>query len=621
MKRTPSRVTVPASLPSLVSSVALGALCLVGCTAKVSPDAPETASSGGNGTGGAGASGGASGSGGSKATTGGAGGAGGSGTGGASTGGSTSGGSGGSGGSGTGGSGGSGGLVDPPEEQCALETGDAIRVGRTRLRRLTRSQFEHTVRDLLGATGTPAQGISPDETVGPFTSNAVSPITELLVQQHLEAAQALAVAAKARMAQISPCDLATGETCVRRFVADFGLKAYRRPLEPAEVDAYVTLFGVGGSDVSNGFSLVLEAMLQSPYFLYHADIGDTGVPTATPQPLTPYELASRLSYFLWDTMPDQALFDLAAAGTLDDDATLTAEVSRLLADDKANDSVPSFHLQWLDIDANQFGTLGQTEPEVATAMLNETSRFSDHVVREGDGLLATLLTASYSFPEGPLFATYGVTQPAGFVPGMRVELDPTERGGLLTQAGFLVKHYRGELPSPVHRGITVRENILCQSIDPPPVDVMASPLPPSLGPTARDRFVAHETDPTCGGCHTQMDPIGLALENYDGIGAWRTEEGGEPIDASGIVYDAGPDLEVPFTGGVELGQRLAASRAVRDCVSNQWFRYSLGRMESVDDGCGLRSIHERFAATGNVRELITDIVLSNAFRRVRAIGN
>jgi hypothetical protein len=423
------------------------------------------------------------------------------------------------------------------------------------------------------------------------------------------------------MAELSPCDLSTGETCVREFVETFGLKAYRRPLESAEVDGYVTLFGAGGTDAANGFRLVVEAMLQSPYFLYHADIGSTGAPTARPQPLTPYELASRLSYFLWDTMPDQALFDLAAAGTLDDDVILTAEVTRLLADEKANDSIPSFHLQWLDIDANQFGALGQTQPEVATAMLNETSRFSDHVVRQGDGLLGTLLTASFSFPEGPLFETYGVAEPAGFVPGMRVELDPAERGGLLTQAGFLVKHYRGELPSPVHRGITVRENVLCQPIDPPPADVVTSPLPPSLGPTARDRFIAHEADPSCGGCHTQMDPIGLALENYDGIGAFRTEEGGETIDASGIIYDAGPDLEMPFTGGVELGQRLAASRAVRDCVSNQWFRYSLGRMEATDDGCGLRSIHESFGATGNVRELITSIVLSSAFRRVRATGN
>jgi hypothetical protein len=593
MKRTPSRVTVPALLPSLVSSLVVAALGL-GCTAKVSSDAPA-----GGGVGGAGASGGVSGAGGSKSATGGSAGASGASTGGAS------------------GSSGSG----PTEEQCATETGDAIRVGRTRLRRLTRSQFEHTVRDLLGATGTPAQGISPDETVGPFTSNAISPITELLVQQHMEAAQVLATGAKSRMAQISPCDLSTGESCVRDFVTAFGLKAYRRPLEQAEVDAYVTLFGVAGADVSNGFRLVVEAMLQSPYFLYHADVGETGAPSALPQALTSYELASRLSYFLWDTLPDQALFDLAAAGTLDDEETLSAEVTRMLADGKAADSVPSFHLQWLDIDMDQFGTLGQTQPEVASAMLKETSRFSDHVIRNGDGLLATLLTASFSFPEGPLFETYGVTEPAGFAPGMRVELDQTERGGLLTHAGFLVKHYRGALPSPVHRGITVRENILCQPIDPPPVDVMASPLPPSLGPTARDRFVAHEADPTCGGCHSQIDPIGLALENYDGTGAFRTEEGGETIDASGVVYDAGPDLELPFTGGVELGQRLAASRTVRDCVSNQWFRYSLGRMESVDDGCALRSIRGKFSATGNVRELITNIVLSHAFRRVRASGN
>jgi hypothetical protein len=442
----------------------------------------------------------------------------------------------------------------------------------------------------------------------------------LLVQQHMEAAQALAAGAQARMAQIAPCDLATGDACVREFVTEFGLKAYRRPLEEAEIDAYAELFAVA-EDAPNGFRLIVEAMLQSPYFLYHADIGASGSPTDTPQELTAYELASRLSYFLWDTMPDRVLFDLAGAGALDDEATLTEQVTRMLADPKARDSVPSFHLQWLSVNMNEFGTLGQNEPELATAMINEVSSFSDFVVRSGDGLLTTLLTASFSFPEGPLFEIYGIDEPSDFVPGMQVLLDAETRGGLLTQPGFLVKHYRGETPSAVHRGITVRENLLCQPIDPPPLDVMPTELPPSLGPTARDRFAAHEADPTCGGCHTQMDPIGLALENYDGTGAWRTEEGGEIIDASGIIYDAGPELEVPFVGGVELGQLLASSRAVRDCVSNQWFRYSLGRMEAADDGCALRTIHENFAETGNVRDLITGIVLSTAFRRVRAIGN
>jgi len=616
MRRIESRVAPAAFSAALVATLGL---VLAGCTGTISTDDtnPGTDPTGSGGAGGSAATGGSSGTGGSSAS----GGTGGSGTGGTSTGGTGTGGTG-TGGTGTGGTGtgGSGGVVDPPEEQCAMEVGDAARVGRTRLRRLTRSQFEHTVRDLLGATGTPASGISPDETVGPFASNAISPITDLLVQQHMEAAQALAADAQGRMAQLSPCDLATGDACVREFVAEFGLKAYRRPLLAEELDAYSALFAVA-ADAPNGFRLIVEAMLQSPNFLYHADIGTTGAPTDTPQALTAYELASRLSYFLWDTMPDQALFDLAGAGMLDDDATLSAEVTRMLADPKARDSVPSFHLQWLTINLNEFGTLGQTEPELATAMLNETANFTDFVVRSGDGLLDTLLTASFSFPEGPLFETYGIAMPSGFTPGTQVSLDPTQRGGLLTQAGFLVKHYRGVTPSPVHRGITVRENMLCQPIDPPPLDVMPTALPPELGPTARDRFIAHETDPTCGGCHTQIDPIGLSFENYDGIGAWRTEEGGETIDASGIVYDAGADLEVPFVGGVELGQRLAQSRTVRDCVSNQWFRYSLGRMEAADDGCALRAIHESFAVTGNVRELITGIVLSNAFRRVRAIGN
>jgi len=173
----------------------------------------------------------------------------------------------------------------------------------------------------------------------------------------------------------------------------------------------------------------------------------------------------------------------------------------------------------------------------------------------------------------------------------------------------------------VHRGITIRENLLCTTIDPPPPEVMATVLPPAQGTTARDRFAAHETG-TCAGCHTQMDPIGLAFENYDGLGKYRTTDGGVTIDASGEILDSGAELAGEFEGVVELGQKLAGSRTIGDCVANQWFRFALGRIESPDDACSLKTLHDGFAASDyNVRELITTMVLSDAFRHVRTVGS
>jgi hypothetical protein len=543
---------------------------------------------------------------------------------GSGTGGSTGGsvpmsGNGGSSGGASGGTLGGGGSA-PTAADCATQTGAALKIGRSRLSRLTRTQLDHTLRDLLGVTGTPSSSLAPDETVGPFASNALAVVTDLIVQQHQELAAKVALDAKSRMSQIAPCDLSTGDACVRQFIASFGSKAYRRPLLDDEITAYDALFGVGGTP-DNGFRLVLEAMLQSPFFLYHADVGPTGTPSATPVSLTPYELASRLSYFLWDSMPDQTLFDLAATNALDDDSTLKSQVLRMLADARAKDMVPLFHLQWLDISPTQLGSLASAETDLTQAMLAETSDFANAVVLGGDGLLSTLFTANYSYPRGGLFDIYGLQKPANFSDGTRVMLDASQRGGVFTQPGFLVKHYRGDAEgSVVHRGITIRENLLCTPIDPPPANVMATALPPVQGTTARDRFAAHETG-TCAGCHQQMDPIGLAFENYDGIGRYRTLDGGVTIDATGELADAGDDLSGSFVGVVELGQKLANSRTVGDCAANQWFRFALGRIESPDDACSLKALHDGFAASNyNVRELATTLVLSDAFRHVRAVG-
>ena len=523
---------------------------------------------------------------------------------------------------GKGGSGGSSGGAsgtgaEPSEEACAAQQ---LTVGRSRLSRLTRTQIDHTLRDLLGVTGNPSAGLAPDQSVGPFASNALAVPTDLIVQQHQELAAKVAASVQSKARDIAGCDLASGDACVTSFIGDFGKKAYRRPLLDEELDAYRGLFAVAQTPES-GFRLVVEAMLQSPFFLYHADVGASGKPSETPVTLTQYELASRLAYFLWDSMPDQTLFDLADGDALDADATLAEQVTRMLADGKAKDAVPLFHLQWLDIGNTQLGSLASANTALVNDMLAEVTDFTNAVVLGGDGLLSTLFTASYSYPRGGLFDIYGVDQPSGFKAGTKVTLDPKQRGGLLTLPGFLVKHYRGDAQgSVVHRGIAIRENLLCTPIEAPPPEVMATALGPAQGTTARDRFAAHEVG-TCAGCHSQMDPLGLAFENYDGLGRYRTQDGGKTIDATGVVVDGGPDLEGTFVGPVELGQKFAQSRTVADCVANQWFRFALGRIEASDDACSLKTVHEDFASSGyNVRELITTLVLSDSFRHVRAIG-
>lgn len=543
-----------------------------------------------------------------------------------------SGGSNASGTSGTAGAAGSS-TTTPPDTTaaaCAAANG-VLNAGLTKVRRLTRDQFNNTVRDLLLTTGTPADALAPDERMGPFASNAVAPITELLVQQHEEVAAKLALDAKARMAQISPCDLAadTGTTCATKFVTEFGLRAFRRPLQATEVTDYVTLYGVGkqGGGAANGFRLVVEGMLQSPFFLYHHDVGATGTPQTKAVAVTPYELASRLSYFLWNSMPDASLFSAAGSGALSDPAALGDQVERMLNDAKASTTIGLFHRQWLaledlpsrDKDAAAFPAYSDA---LADAMLQETSMFSDYVVRKGDGLLKTLLTSNLAFPQAGLFQVYGITQPAGFKVGSSVMLNASERAGILTQAAFLTRNAHRDQSSPVHRGIVVRENLLCQTIPSPPANVNNAPPPPSAATSTRERFAQHSADPACSGCHQLMDPIGVGFEHYDAVGAYRLKDGLGAVDATGAVNAVSAPLGGAFDGAVELANRLAVAGEVEDCVANQWFRFSLGRIESTDDACSMQTIRTGFHASGgNIRALLTEIAVSDAFRNVRSTGD
>jgi hypothetical protein len=520
--------------------------------------------------------------------------------------------------------GGSGGTDGDTGPVASCETPNA---GPTSLRRLTAQQYANTVRELVGYSGDAALAFSPDERVGPFHSNVGAPISEIQVEQYMDAAEEIATFAIEDLGGLLPCDPATvGEDeCAAQFIAAFGPRAYRRPLDPTDTARLVAVYEEGKAQggFSDGIRLVVQAALQSPWFLYHMEFGAEGLNDGSTVRLTGHELASRLSYFLWNTMPDDALFAAAGAGTLDDPSGIADQVDRMLADERARETIAEFHVQWLGVDEiasleKDGDAFPNYSPDLAAAMRAETAAFTSHLVLDGDASFATLLSADYTMTEDPgLLALYGITLPPDHVPGDPVPLPAGQRMGVLTHASVLAEHAHVNQTSPVHRGKVVRENLLCQPLPPPPPDVDNVPPSPDPDATTRERFEQHREDPSCAGCHRLLDPIGFVFEHYDAIGQWRDLEGGLAIDASGELLDT--DVDRPLDGALELASALAQSDDVKRCMTRQWLRFSLGRNETEDDLCTNEGLEQSFVDSGgDIRELIRQVALSDAFRHRKA---
>jgi hypothetical protein len=516
---------------------------------------------------------------------------------------------------------------DPADPEGLCE-GD-VSTGLATLRRLTRRQYDNTIRDLLQLEANAEARLDADERVGPFTGNSIIPVTERVVDQYMTAAEDLAAeAVTADLAGLLPCDPATtGEqACARDFIETFGRRAFRRPLAADEVALYEGVYALGAEQggFASGIELVLEGMLQSPQFLYMLEFGGTEQAGGGELlELDGYEIATRLSYFLWNSTPDSALLD--AAENLADPEVLEAEARRLLEDPKARDAIATFHTEWVGLhnvgevfkDAEMFPSF---DDATRSAMAVEAARFAEHVFFEGDGRLETLLTAPYTLIDEPLFAIYGIEAPAGHDPSEPVQLDATQRGGLLTQPGFLAVHAHHNQTSPVHRGVAIRRNFLCQNLPAPPPDV--DNTPPAVDPnsTTRERFDQHKSDPTCAGCHVLIDDLGLAFEHYDPVGAWRTMDGIGEVDASGNLVGA-DEADGEFYGALELSRILAGSDVARECVAQQWFRFAFGRSTDDEDACAMNQMYTAFAESDfDIRELLVATIMSPSFRYLRVEG-
>ena len=509
----------------------------------------------------------------------------------------------------------------PTASACA----SAPSSGSTPLRRLSRSEYANTVRDLFGAQ-TPAPDLIADPRALGFDNNAqVLVVTPTAAERYLTVAESLAAAATAvsNIGALSPC-LATATAgneaaCVQTFIHDFGARVFRRPLADAEIVALAKLFSDArgdGDTLAQAVAVTLTGMLQSPAFLYRTEVAPAAAGQAVAE-LSPFELASRLSYLLWGSMPDAALMAAASANQLDSRDAIAAQARRMLDDPRARAMVASFDEQWLDTariasvqkDAVSFPDFS---PAIAAAMKTETDMFVDDVVWSSGGSLTDLFTASYTFRNETLSAFYRDGASAGGTGFARVALDATRAAGFLSQGGVMAAIAHAADTDPTRRGKFVRVQLFCEPIPPPPPDVMAVATNPDAGQTTRQHAEAQRGSGSCGGCHQLMDRVGFGFESFDAVGRWRDADNGQRIDTSGEIV--GTDVPGPFAGVVELGRKLASSTQVRRCAVRQWWRFAAGRAEEPADACTLERLDQAFSASGNrVRDLLLALTQSDGF--------
>ncbi len=490
------------------------------------------------------------------------------------------------------------------------------------LRRLTHSQYNHTIRDLLGDQSVPANQFPPEDFVNGFKNQTETQgLSPILIDAYSVAADRLARAAfhNGDSHGLIPCKPSV--PCRAQFVREFGKKAFRHPLTASEQKRYETLMATE-SDFLKGAQLVVEAMLQSPNFLFWM----YSTPDAQ---LKPYATASRLAYTLWDTMPTPELIGAAEKGELATKDGTEKVARRMLNQPHAHEALDEFTSQWLRFDRLLTASKDRRKfplytRETALAMTNEARAFISDLVWNGRNFM-TAFTADYGYVGPELAGIYGVAAPA-----KELERIPfpkgSERAGLIGQGLFLALTAKPDETSPTARGLFVREQFLCQHVpDPPPgVNTNLPPVTADNPQTNRDRMSAHATNPTCAACHTLVDPIGFGFEKFDPVGARRenlTLEFGTPgpegkkgktiktvsLDLNTTGNIAGfPNSQ--FSSPAEMGAILAKSSQCQECIVKQYFRYSAGRAEGPADLPIIREALHRFQGSQfQFKELILAI--------------
>lgn len=478
--------------------------------------------------------------------------------------------------------------------------------------RLTHTQWSNTVQQLLGLSTAPeaAQTFAPDAVVGNFSNNEKYLTTsQTLVSDYERAVEDLAEAlTEQQLSRIYSGTDADG------FIKTFGRRAYRRPLTDAEVATYLDVYTAGteltatGSDFLKGASLVIQTMLQSPYFIYRTELGTPG------QPLSGFEVAAKLSFAFWDVGPSDALLDAAEQGKLDTPDGVAAQAATMLDDPKAVNVMRRFHGETLQF--KRFGNLHK-EPSVVPEFKDSMSSsaeeaaylFFDRIFTQDLGL-KDVFTSTVGFVNADLASLYEVAAPGG---GGFQEVDlGSERAGYFSQVPYLMMHSVNYAPDPVHRGVDLGLRMLCAKVDTPPFVPPPAPTP-QPGQTNREALEALTASGACKDCHgPYINPLGFSFENFDGLGRWREVDNGKPVDASGTYpFTEGTKA---FTNSADLMNLLTQSEQAHDCYAANLTQFVTGRELVQADLAGIKSLSAVSKGDASVKELILELVKSPAFR-------
>lgn len=512
--------------------------------------------------------------------------------------------------------GGIGGVVDdiPPDTNLGANL-----AARAALRRLTQAEYDEAVRVLLGDDTHPSSTFLPGDTRNPFDNDVDAQVTS---QALIEGAEQLADDVTARaLSDVKKRDLIVGckptaandTGCFKKFVESFGRRAFRRPLTSDELTRYssVQSLAVEAKDFYVGVATVLRGMLQDPNFLYRVEIGTPVDGDATLRKLDGFEVATRLASFLWGTLPDTRLLDLAAAGELDTSEQVRAVAQEMLADAKAFSQTKRFHTMWLGLDQLPH------QPALSNAMRAETEALLKRVLLDEKRPWQDLLRSTETYVGREMATLYGLstaTDNLSWVP-----YGNSGRRGLLSHGSFLSYGAINGDTSPTQRGIAIRSRLFCQEIPPPPptVNVNTDGITDSTSTVCKwDRYAMHRQG-GCSACHVLTDGLGFGLERFDHEGKYREHDKGLPecrIAGDGEVADVGT-----FNGPAELGDVMISSGALTSCLITQVYRFAAGKTHLEDNDEDVVKVLRYKVGTQDFRldDLFLDLVSSDAFRHVR----
>lgn len=496
--------------------------------------------------------------------------------------------------------------ADPiPEETAQM-------VGETGLRRLTAAEYAATVRDLLGVE-VDAALLLPEDWRQPFDNDFT---TQVASQALIEGAELLssdvaaaALATPALRSATVGCEPSTptDEVCFRTFLETFGRRALRRPLTDDELDRFSTLIAEAGDsgDFYAAVDVAIRAFLQHPAFLYRVELGQTVEGQDEVFLLDDHEIATRLSYFIWGSTPSDELLDLADAGALSTGDEILAAAEEMMLDERAKTRVGRFHALWLGYE------MLPHSPDLTAAMQAETQALLDRVIFEDGAPWNDVLRATDTFIDPTLASHYGLPAPGG---SAWVDYGDSGRQGLLSHGTFLSAMGKIDDSSPTKRGILVRTRLMCGVIPPPPPEVDIDNTEPPEGACKDEFYRTIHSQGSCAGCHDQIDPIGLGLENYDHTGAFRTVENDDP---SCQIPGTGHVDGVAFSGPAELSDVLIDSGTLDRCVAKQLYRFVAGKSElSTFDETFVSYVVEDIEEDGELvfAESVLRFVSADAFR-------